>query len=61
MDLNTAVKEARILMGLQPLKPKQLEALVHLTEGKDTFVTLPTGCGKSIVFAVLPLVIDKML
>jgi len=49
MDLNTAMKEAMILMGLQPLKPKQLEALVHFTEGKDTFVDLPTGYGKLIV------------
>jgi len=38
-----------------------LEALVHFTEGKDTFVDSPAGYGKSIVFAILPLVFDKML
>jgi len=58
MNLN---KEATILIGLQPLKPKQLEALVHFTERKNTFVALPTLHGKSIIFAVLPLVFDTRI
>ena len=29
-------------------------------EGKDTFVTLPTGYGKSIIYGILPIVFDKM-
>jgi len=29
--------------------------------GKDTFVSLPTGYGKSIIFAILPLLFDLLL
>jgi len=45
-------------MELRPLKPKQQEALKAFFKGKDTFVALPTGYGKSISFAVLPLLFD---
>jgi len=47
------IKEAMIFM---PLKLKQLEALVHFTEGKDTFVALPTVCMASqlsLLFCIL--------
>ena len=47
-------------MGLKPLKEKQREALDTFTSGHDTFVALPTGYGKSIIFGVLPLLLDKL-
>ena len=49
------ITEVTHLMNLDPLKPKQTESR------KDTFVALPTGYGKSIIFGVLPLLFDKML
>ena len=29
-------------------------------EGKDTFVSLPTGFGKSLIYGVLPSIFDKL-
>ena len=54
--LEGAVKDA----GFGSLKPKQEEALKTFISGKDTFVALPTGYGKSIIYAILPSVYDKL-
>ena len=40
------------------LKLMQVEAIKSFVSGKDTFVILPTGYGKSIIHGVLPLVFD---
>jgi len=61
MDFTEAVRSAVLTMGLMPLKDKQLEALRSFVSGKDTFVALPTGYGKSVIFAVLPLIFNYML
>ena len=55
---NDAIKEAAKKMSLYPLKPKQLEAIQAFMSGKDTFVSLPTGYGKSAIYAVLPFAFD---
>jgi len=49
------------IMKLRPLKQKQLDALWSFISGRDMFVALPTGYGKSVIFAVLPLLFDKLL
>ena len=61
VDFNTAVVEVCRRMQLNPLKPKQSEALSSFISGKDTFVALPTGYGKSIIFAIMPLLFDIIL
>jgi len=62
MDLVVeAIASAVLTMGLMPLKHKQLEAVRSFISGKDTFVALPTGYGKSVIFAVLPLVFNYVL
>ena len=58
VEFNAAVAEVCRRMELRPLLEKQLEALNTFVSGKDTFVALPTGYGKSIIFAVLPLLFD---
>jgi len=42
------------------LKQKQLEAISSFCSGRDVFVSLPTGYGKSIIYATLPLVFDNI-
>ena len=43
------------------LKDKQREAVLSILEGKDVFVMLPTGYGKSMIYGVLPLAFDNLL
>ena len=42
------------------LKPKQLEAIQAFCSGKDVFISLPTGYGKSMIYGLLPLVYNKI-
>ena len=43
------------------LKSQQKQAIVAVYEGKDVFVFLPTGFGKSVCFQVLPFLFDHKL
>ena len=45
-------------MGLSKLKDRQEEAILAFLSGRDVFVSLSTGYGKSIIYGVLPLVFD---
>ena len=45
-------------MGYSSLKSKQLDALDAFLKGHDVFVSLPTGYGKSLIFAMLPSLFD---
>ena len=47
-------------LGVFPLKPEQLKAVMAFLEGRDVFVSLPTGYGKSLIYAILPAVFDKL-
>lgn len=38
------------------LKPEQIAAIKSILEGKDTFISLPTGFGKSMCYVLPPLV-----
>ena len=43
------------------LKPEQLQAVCHVYEGRDVFLWLPTGFGKSICYEILPFLFDLKL
>ena len=47
-------------LGYKELKDKQMEAVKAFVSGNDVFVCLPTGYGKSVIYAVLPLVFNKL-
>ena len=50
--LASAIAKTLQCMGIvEGLKPKQMEAIESFVSGKDTFVALPTGYGKSLIFA----------
>jgi len=57
---DAAIEEAVRDLGVEILKPKQREAIESFLSGKDTMVVLPTGYGKSIIFAALPWIFDKL-
>ena len=42
------------------LKPQQVETVRHIYDGKDVFLWLPTGFGKSVCYELLPFVLDYM-
>ena len=47
-------------LGLEAWKPKQHEAIESYVSGNDTFVVLPIGYGKSVMYAALPMIFDKL-
>jgi len=57
---DAAIEEAVCDLGLEILKPKQQETIESFLSGKDTMVVLPTGYGKSIIYAALPWIFDKL-
>src|SRR4051812_45317294 len=46
------VTVARDRLGLDQLRPGQLEAVRAVLEGRDTLVVMPTGSGKSAVYQI---------
>ena len=47
-------------LGYDKLKDRQIEAVKAFVGGSDVFVSLPTGYGKSVIYAVLPTVFDTL-
>lgn len=52
---------SKLGMSHLKLKSQQKQAIVAVYEGKDVFVFLPTGFGKSVCFQVLPFLFDHKL
>ena len=50
---------ARLRFGIQRLRPEQERAMAAVLEGRDTFVVLPTGFGKSLIYQVPALLLDR--
>jgi len=55
-----AITERAQILGIKQFEQKQVEAIESFLSGKDTFVSLPTGYGKSIIYAALPLAFDAL-
>ena len=53
------VIEAAMELGYSSMKPEQVEVAAALIEGRDVFAILPTGFGKSLCYACLPVAFDK--
>ena len=60
MDLPEVIEESAKRLGYDSLREKQMEAVLSFMSNKDTFVSLPTGYGKSVIYAVLPFVFDMI-
>ena len=55
------IREAAEELGYRSMKPKQLQVVLKFVEGSDVFAVLPTGFGKSLSYACLPLAFDSIL
>ena len=60
VDFEQIAIESAQRLGYDGLKEKQIEAIVSFLRGNDTFVALPTGYGKSLIYAVLPYSFDRI-
>ncbi|XP_065884449.1 uncharacterized protein [Dysidea avara] len=58
--IDAAIEDSIQDLGLDTIKPKQRDAIQSFLSGNDTLVVLPTGYGKSLIYAVLPLIFDKL-
>ena len=56
--LEKIIKESGSRLGYGELISEQMKAILSFVQGNDTFVALPTGYGKSLIYAVLPYVFD---
>ena len=61
MERSLVYAVARVGCSSLSLKPEQKECIKYIFDGKDVFVWLPTGFGKSICYEVLPFIFDKKL
>lgn len=60
-DLIKCIRGAAEELGYRYMKPEQLQLVLKFVEGSDVFAVLPTGFGKSLCYACLPLVFDAIL
>ena len=58
--VEAAIASSCAVIGVVELKEKQKDAIKFFVEGNDVLVILPTGYGKSLCFALLPLVFDYL-
>lgn len=42
------------------LKSEQMEIISAIMDGKDVFAQLPSGYGKSLIYTLLPLLMDEI-
>lgn len=48
-------------LGYLQLKPEQMKVVMEFVRGRDVFAVLPTGFGKTLCYACLPLVFDELI
>jgi len=58
--LTATLQEVVEGLGYVAAHVEQQEAIISFVQGKDVFISLPTGSGKSLCFFALPLMFDKL-
>ena len=53
MEVKAAVRESGVLLWYKEMKEKQINAATVFLQGNYTFVSLPTGYGKSLIYSIL--------
>lgn len=59
VSVSALIKKASSSLGYQ-LKEKQEESIMEFVKGRDVFVSLPTGYGKSLCYILLPSIFDQL-
>ncbi len=59
-SFNNACKIVIKTFGLDSFHARQVVSIRELLHGKDVFVNLPTGSGKSLIFQSFPIVVDYL-
>ena len=57
--LDSKITSAFVRLGYKSPTDDQRVAITEFVKGRDVFVGLPTGSGKSLCFAALPVVFDE--
>ena len=52
LELDNAIIQASQQLGYVMIRPGQNSAIKSFMEGRDVFISLPTGTGKSLCFSV---------
>ena len=60
VNYDSLIEEVGRLYGYHTLKEKQKEVITAFLMGNDVFACLPTGYGKSVCYAILPTIFDKL-
>ena len=60
-SVREAARSAARELGYPDLKPEQLKVVEMFIKGCDVFAVLPTGYRKSLCYACLPIIFDKLL
>ena len=60
MDVESALSSVVAKLGYVQLKEEQKDAILSFVSGKDVFVSLPTGFGKSLCYQCLPMLFDTL-
>ena len=59
-EVTTALLRATIKLGHSALHPQQERVVRTFAQGRDVFLSLPTGSGKSLCYCLLPLLFDEL-
>ena len=60
-DLGEVIDRSMAILGYTACKPEQKDAARSVLYGKDVFVSVPTGYGKSAIFQMLPTCAEMLL
>ena len=61
LQVEQTVRDVFLYLGYETVRRDQMDVILKFIHGKDAFVSLPTGSGKSMCFASLPLIIFDRL
>src|SRR5215471_11970008 len=57
--LTACRRTARRIFGIARLRPEQEAAMLGILKGRDALVTLPTGFGKSLIYQVPAMILER--